>query len=329
MASAELGISSAIVAPVLRALEELGLDLASSFPAAVEEAGQPFVRGELADRTLDHAAEKLGDAALGITLARRIPIGALGLIDYALCTSASLRDALRTVARHYAVATQRVRLELEEHAGQAALSLARDPRVEHSRHWMEFSFAILAERMRATLGSPVTFDEVAFKHAPPASAERHDDFFGVQVRFGQPSDRLAFAARLLERPLQTASRCLAELLDERFRELEPAAHDPFLARVQRAIVDLLDQGECSLGALAAQLRTSPRTLQRKLTALGTSHRDLLDDVRRERSQTLLRDSQLSVTEVAARLGFSETSAFFRAFRRWTGTSPQMFRLHTR
>jgi AraC-like DNA-binding protein len=74
---------------------------------------------------------------------------------------------------------------------------------------------------------------------------------------------------------------------------------------------------------------SPRTLQRRLASSGTSHRDLLDEIRRERARHLLSDRTLAIADVAGRLGFSETSAFFRAFRRWTGTSPQSYRLASR
>src|SRR5262249_30296902 len=152
-------------------------------------------------------------------------------------------------------------------------------------------------RMRDTLGHPVVFAEVAFTHDAPPSRAAHDAFFGVAARFGQPRDVLGFSADLLELPLRTASGCLAQLLAARFREIEPAAEDPFAARVRRAIVDLLDAGDCRLTSAAERLRVSARTLQRRLATLGTSHRDLLDDVRRERSLHLLRASELSVTQV--------------------------------
>ena len=78
-------------------------------------------------------------------------------------------------------------------------------------------------------------------------------------------------------------------------------------------------------AYAKQLGYAPRTLQRKLQAAGTSHQQLLDDMRRELSVYYLQEEQIAITEVAFLLGFSETSAFHRAFRRWMGTSPGEFR----
>jgi AraC-like DNA-binding protein len=325
---AEPGISSAIVGPVLDVLAAAGLDMHAV--GASVEAGDEVVRGSSADRWLDVAAERLGDEALGLTLARRIPIGGLGLIDYALCTSATLRDALERVSRHYGVATQRVTLALVERGEQAALVFERQPGISHSRHWMEFSFAILTERARQTLGRDVSPVLVSFRHDPPACVDAHSAFFGTEVRFSAPEDCLAFARNLLDGHLRTAAASLAALLDAKMPTTPPppedaGAPDAFLEQVRDAIAELIAQGDASLQGAAARLHTSTRTLQRELSRRATSHKELLDSVRRERAQGLLGEGTMTVAEVAARLAYSEPSAFFRAFRRWTGTSPRALR----
>jgi AraC-like DNA-binding protein len=321
----EPGISSAIVGPVLDVLAAAGVDL-RDLGAAVE-AGDDVVRGSSADRWLDLAAERLGDEALGLTLARRIPIGGLGLIDYALISSATLRDALERVSRHYAVATQRVKLSIVERGDQVALVFERQPGISHSRHWMEFSFAILTERARQTLGRDVSPVLVSFRHDPPACVDAHTAFFGTEVHFSATEDCLAFARSLLDGHLRTAAASLAELLDEKMPTIPPppevpAAPDVFLERVREAIIELIAQGDASLEGAATRLHTSTRTLQRELSRRRTSHKELLDSARRERAQVLLAEGTMTVAEVAARLAYSEPSAFFRAFRRWTGTSPR-------
>lgn len=320
----EPGISASIVGPVLGALEAAGVDLRAL--GATVDATDEVVQGSSADRWLDLAAERLGDSALGLTLARRIPIGGLGLVDYALCTSATLRDALERVSRHYGVATQRVKLSIVERGDESALLFQRHPGVSHSRHWMEFSFAILTERARQTLGLDVSLRRVSFRHDPPPRVDAHDAFFRTDVRFSASEDCLCFPRDLLDAHLRTAASSLAEVLDARMPAAQPSAEagapDPFLWRVREAIGELLGERDASLESAAARLRTSTRTLQRELLRRGTSHKELLDSVRRERAQALLTAGTMTVAEVATRLAYSEPSAFFRAFRRWTGTSPR-------
>jgi len=109
------------------------------------------------------------------------------------------------------------------------------------------------------------------------------------------------------------------------REIAPltAPEDPLLARIRHALSAMLGEQSAGLGvdALAVRLRMSRRSLQRSLQMLQTSHTQLLEEARRERATHLLREGK-RVAEVAQALGFSEPSAFFRAYRRWTGTSPK-------
>jgi AraC-like DNA-binding protein len=107
------------------------------------------------------------------------------------------------------------------------------------------------------------------------------------------------------------------------RELAPimATTDPVLDRVRRTLVAMLDDGVTDLDVLAVRLGENKRTLQRWLRERSTSHSRLLDELRSTRAAVLL-DSGIRVVEVATRLGFAEPSAFFRAYRRWTGTSPR-------
>jgi AraC-like DNA-binding protein len=321
----QLGISGEIVGPVVRALEEAGVDARR----LAVEAG-PIVAGGRADAVIDAAAAQLRDPALGLTLARRLPIGSLGILDYALCTSACLGDALARVAKFYGVVTQRVTLALVTEGDRASLVFERKPGDPHSRHWAEFASAMITARVRQTLGRPAPLSRVAFAHPAPASTATHDAFFGVPVAWSAPCDLLELPASLLPLPLLTAASSLGQALEDKMRELAPALGepDPLVARVRVAVAKLLDDRITTLDAVAGQLRLTRRTLQRELKTRGTSHTQLLDDARRERALRLLEDGKLSVTEVAYRLGLSEPSAFFRAFRRWTGTSPTAFRKGT-
>lgn len=310
----EPGISNAVVAPVLRALSELGF-------VAPAPSGE-VVASSAANTLFDAAAAALKSETVGIDVAKRVPIGALGMLDYALCSSPTLRDGLKRTARFYGVVTQRVRLTMLEQGPVATLLFERQPGMSHSRHWIEFSFAMFAERIRGTLGVPMTFSEVSLVHEAPASSKAHDAFFGAPVRFAAPRDALVFESRLLELPLRTASAALAEVLELKMKVLEPVlASDDFVARARRVVLELLTRQDVALESLVTRLGVSRRTLQRELQKRGTSHQALLDEARRGRARELL-ETGVTVAEVSERLGFSEPSAFFRAFRRWTGHTPK-------
>jgi AraC-like DNA-binding protein len=311
------GISTAVIEPVSRVLGELGY-APKELPI---ERG--ILVGDVADATLEDAANKLGDLALGLTIAQRIPIGGLGDLDYGLCTSTSLREGFARLVRFYGLATQRVKLTMDEGPSSANLVFTRTPPFTHSRHWVEFATAIISVRIRETLGMAIPFEHVSFVHDAPPDTSVHDAFFGRTVNFSAPQDRLSFSSELLDRPLLTTSAALAGVLDIKMKQLEPLmiARPPFLVVARTAVVELLDSKETGLAATSARLSTTPRTFQRQLRDHGTSHRELLDDVRRERALRLLEQGKI-ISEVSVALGFSEPSAFFRAFRRWTGASPR-------
>jgi AraC-like DNA-binding protein len=102
--------------------------------------------------------------------------------------------------------------------------------------------------------------------------------------------------------------------------------DSLTRQVRGLLTEALKAGDPRLETLSQRLGLSARTLQRRLREEGTSHQDLLDEVRSELSRRYLLEPELAICEVAYLLGFSEPSAFHRAFRRWTGVTPKAFRM---
>lgn len=286
----------------------------------------PLVGGHAADLMFDDAAAALRDPALAITVAKRLPIGALGELDYALVASDDLGTGLTRVARYYRLGTERVHLTLERTDRRATLVFRPADDLRYSPYWREFALAIIARRIRQAIGTNVRFEEVAFAHPEPKDTRPHAAFFGVPVRFGADADRLGFDASLLERRLRTAVATLGDLLEAKMREMAPPENqDAFVARVRRTIASVLDGRDVTLGSVASKLGTSTRTLQRELERARTSHKALVDDVRKERALRMLESGKIPIRTISEQLAFSEPRAFFRAFRRWTGTSPAALR----
>lgn len=315
---AKLHISLDVVQPVERILAELGADL----PDLVgSELGVDIAA---ADAMMEAAARQLGDQ-VGIDVAAQVPLGALGPVDYALSTSATLRDGLTSLARFYGVATERITLRVLDEP-VAGFELERRAGASHSRYWIEFSLALIVQRLRAGVGSAMRVAEVTFQHDAPASLARHEAFFEAPVKFSAPTDRVALPRPTFALPLRTSQPFLAQTLQKKLDEIETAiSGDVTLRRVCKVLSDSLGDPQLSIDTVAQRLAMSRRSLQRHLGELDTSFRALLDDIRCQRARSLLEDAKMTPTEISRELGFADASAFFRALRRWTGETPGALR----
>jgi AraC-like DNA-binding protein len=323
--SALHGVSARLVLPLAQGLKRLGADV------------QPFVaqlgEGDTLDETrvlafLERLSAELGDPVLGLAIARASPMGTFGFIDYCTMTSPTLEDAIARVARYVCMLTDRVQIALEVRGGEATIVRTLKADALHNRHLSEFTMAIIAERCRDIVGAAMTFREVSFAHAPAAEVERYEAFFGAPVRFGAAKDALTFDAALLGHTLKTADPYVGDMLDAHARRLTVDANgrDAGLDDLRRKISARLSDGTPTLTELAKATGTSTRTLQRRLLERGTSLRKLVDDVRRETALELLLRPDTEISEVCFVLGFADPAPFYRAFRRWTGTTPQKYRV---
>jgi AraC-like DNA-binding protein len=151
--------------------------------------------------------------------------------------------------------------------------------------------------------------------------------FGVVPQFGAAQARVSWSAEALTRPAVAGDAALHKLLERHAQNIvqDLPDVDDLLAQVRGAIVELVSDGEVTLERVAKRLRTSPRTLQRRLHRDDRQFRDVVEDVRKMLALQYLRESTLSVDQTAYLLGFSTSSAFGRAFRRWHGCSPGQHR----
>ena len=188
----------------------------------------------------------------------------------------------------------------------------------------------------AAIAALITFLRRQLDEAPPpalvsfagtpvraGAAAAYEDFFACPVTFGDSHVRVRFPASYLGLPMPHRDPGLRNLLDRQAQALLQTLpdEDPFDRALQQLIPRLLADGRATLPLAARALHVSPRTLQRRLTLHGISWQQFLDRARTRLAREYLRDDSLSLSDVALLLGFSEQSAFNRAYRRWTGTTP--------
>jgi len=198
-----------------------------------------------------------------------------------------------------------------------------------SRHLNEFALAAIVHFSRETSGAVLALRAVHFVHARPRALEPLREFFRTdELCFGALANALVIDSASLDRPQLTAdARLLATVVALGDSALPVLQSDQRAVRAQVTglLRTQLESGDARIRPLARQLHLSVRTLQRRLGEEGTSFGALVDEVRHQLSCQLVRNADLSLVEVAAKLGFAEFATFSRAFKRWTGVAPGAYR----
>ncbi len=323
------GISVALLRPLAELLGRLDVDSAAFLAAlGVDDTMPPnaYVAATEVDDQLAQIAARRGDPAFALTLARASLVRPLGLFGHLVWLSGTVRDALERAAKFYLLVTRRTTLALDDSRAPIStlrmLPVARTAR--RGRILTELPFASLALRAREATGGVFALRAVRFTHAGEPSAA-YADVFRAPITFGAAVDEIEMETPQLDLRLASADPITSAALEVRVAQLTAggAARSVFVEKVRQAIAMNLERS-VSPTSIAKALGISTRTLRRHLEHEGLSLRTALDDVRRERANTLLA-SGTPVKEIAFALGFSEPSAFSRAYKRWTGVAPRIAR----
>jgi AraC-like DNA-binding protein len=192
----------------------------------------------------------------------------------------------------------------------------------------EATFSATVVVLKAITETDISPVEVSFKHASPGDLISYTDAFQCPVLFNQSQNYIAYKTHDLERRTAKADASINAFLVDRVEEKTKGIKvsvNKLVADIERLIKDALPSGIPSIEQLSQHLGMSSRTLTRRLSERNTSFRDLIKKTQKEISKDLLLKTSLSVGEIAFQTGFSEQSAFNRAFKRWTGQSPTEFR----
>lgn len=261
---------------------------------------------------------------LPLRAAERFRLEDLGLLGLVVSSAPTALAGLESFARYGALLNDGRTLTLSGDARTVSLTLhdgaplALGVRLSH-----EATFAQVDRGLKELVGASVGPREVSFRHERSSAQRALRAYFRCPVVLGGAHDCMVFAREDLERERPSGNAPVWRYLCERAEEAEAAlAPRPLVDRVQSLVARAVQAGEVpELDATAETLGTSGRSFRRALAAEGTSFRELVDRSRRARAEELLRSSRYSLTRVALELGFSDSSAFAHACRRWFGKSP--------
>ena len=321
------GVTVRFLQTLFAGIRDAGLDVdALCAQAGLDDAllSDPAnkVPHEAVPRLFDLSVEMSGDRSLPIKAAQYYQPGA-NVFDYAGVASATLGAALKRVSRYSALVLEGYEIVLRREASMGFMCFRPRAGVHTPPAGVEHFIGVGIVASRHWLGAEVPV-EVHFRHEAPDDTSAHLALFGGPVRFGQPDDAIVFPAVAMDLPLKEADPELSAVLDAQASRLlseERARQTALSVRVRGVLAAELADGAPTAERVAQRLKMSPRTLRRRLKDEGTSHQRLLDELRHELALKLLEVEGLGIDEVAQRLGFSESTSFHRAFKRWTGRTP--------
>jgi AraC-like DNA-binding protein len=267
----------------------------------------------------EEAQRRVGDEHLGLRAAEIVPFGGYGVLDYLLFATPTLGEVLNRTSRFYRLINSNAELRLRRHKRFVLVELYNSNITSQQRLGLsaEYSFAMLLLRVRLAYGKEFKPEKVCFTHSAPPNTALHRKLFRSPMHFGQAVNSLVFSEDLPVAKTGQSDPELAEMLEHHAQRLLRGlpAEDDIAQEVREVLRLRLSNGDVSLDATAKTLAMSGRSLQRKLNSQGTSYRKVLDNLRHELA-FYYTAQRVEVSETARLLGFTETSALYRALKRW-------------
>jgi AraC-like DNA-binding protein len=321
----------AFIQAILKAYEARDIDPTAALqkaqitPALVKQADARVTALQM-EWLSEAAMRELDDEALG-WFSRRLPWGSYGMLVRASLTAPTLGVALARWCRHHGLLTDDIHLQISQSQGVASLQLTEQRALGALQE-----FAVVSV-LRNALGVAcwLTDSRIPLLHttlgfAPPPHANSYRVLFDGPTQFNAPMHSLQFDAGYLNLPVRRDEAALQRMLQRALLlTVRPYRRDRLL--VEKVRQTLAEHPEHSRNAddLAAWLNLSARTLHRQLKEEGASLQQLKDAVHRDLAIGLLLRSQRPIKQVAAEVGFQNEKSFMRAFKGWTGQTPEDFR----
>lgn len=278
------------------------------------------------DATVARAVAQVGDPAIGVRSARFFNPTYIGAVGLAWMASPNLRDAMHRAARLRSMFNEQIVLDVQELRDRVRLvyRLNHPSRAPHELG--DAHVANLVQLCRIVYGQELQPVDVTLTLPVPADPEPWTAHYGPVVRFGQKDNSFSISVKDADMPLTGSVPELVAVHEEVIRRyLLKLDRDNILNRIRLKLMDALPSGRVTEDDMAGILNMSKRTLHRRLRQNNETFRSILAQVRQDLAERYVRDPDFSITEIAFLLGYTDTSAFSRAFRAWFGRTPTQAR----
>jgi AraC-like DNA-binding protein len=312
-------------------LRELGADpaqvcAAAGFDLALFDDPSSEVTFRAASRLFRVGREVTGCPHFGLLQGQKCGLDNLGLVGLLAKCSPDVGTALHSIARYLHLHIRGAEMTLEESGNLAMVGYEiHAVGAEATDQILDAALCTEYNIMTALCGPHWKPIEVRFAHRRPYDLSPYHRYFQAPMRFDSYESSLVFAASWLGRSLPDVGPELRALIRAQVELVEMQYQGDFPEQVRGILRTGLLSDHGSADKVAKLLSMHSRTLHRRLAAHGTNFRDLVDECRYEIARQMLRDTDADVGRIAYVLDYADTSAFARAFRRWSGTTPSLWR----
>jgi len=278
-------------------------------------------------RLWDYAEQVTGDPGVGLHAGQVVDPERMGLVGHVFFNCDTLGEAVTQYVRLHRLINESVFLSFEQTPDQAILSWQPDMAEHYCRQDMDRTLAAAITRTRHFINPGIRADWAEIAHPAPSYANEYEKLLGGPVRFDCGITRLAFDSWHLGHPIPRRNPYVYSAVLKQVNSLlaRLQTRRSFGRTIRRLISKQMATEKIDADSLARQCHMSRQTLYRKLKKEGLSFHGLVEQVRQDKALRYVADDHYALGEIAFLLGFSELSAFSRAFKRWTGTSPAEYR----
>ncbi len=267
------------------------------------------------------------DPAIGLKMGSDSDLSRMGIVGHVIFNSRNLEEGIEHYIHLFNLINEALIITLEKNSDTASIIFTHKYPDYYCIQDMERSLVQALYRTRSWLEVNAPVQSIHFTHKAPSYESTYRKIFSCPVLFNQHQCKLVFSRSYLDYQskksnpyVKQASLQFANQLMTKFN------YQSLTEKVRSYIFTELEDNEPCIERISAKLNISKQTLYRKLKAEGTLFKNLVEMVRFDKAKQLLNQTSLTTSEIAFRLGFSELSAFSRAFKRWSGVSPKKFRL---
>jgi AraC-like DNA-binding protein len=330
-------MSAEILLGSLDAGEELGADItpvleANRIDRKLVETGEGLLPVHTVVHFLNDCADRFSCEHFGLLVGKHQPAVRFAMFGQLVRFCDTLQHAVEDAIRFSLLNSEYTDWSLERQGDLAML--VRNTRFSYDAPMMQMhtlAVMVVYKAMRAVCACDVPLRQVLFSHRAPEQAQVLERHFGAPIVFNHSFNALVFAESALRTPIPTRDPDVHRMLTSHLTQLAARAgmDEDLGSRLRHTIKMPIGSRHCNLEGVCRTLGMHPRALQRVLRDLGITFKSLLTEVRQELAEEYIRNSEISVIELSEMLGYSNASAFSRAFKHNTGMSPQLWKSRNR